>query len=154
MANPREDTPASSQCPIIVNSETSAKTASTSKVKCKLHYNSNWIAQTARKYWLEWVHYPTSCFLSLQYESQLSREQERIPDLEVHNLLNKKAIEKCHNPWSFCTLLFIIPQKGWFNRYPRIQHFKISLLGQEYPPDVYPTVSIYYSLKRGFLRFQ
>ena len=109
-------------------------------------------------------------------QPQLSVAQQEILDQEVHNLLQKRAIEECHNQGGFYSSLFIFPKKdgGWrtiinlkrLNRYLRIQHFKIESvysvrdvlqrgdwMGKLDLQDAYLTVPAFHPHRR-FLRFQ
>ena len=136
--------------------------------------DSNWIVQTARGYRLELVRQPPSTPLPRQ--PQLSVAQQEILDQEVHNLLQKRAIEECHDQGGFYSSLFIIPKKdgGWrtiinlkrLNRYLRIQHFKMESvysvrdilhrgdwMGKLDLQDAYLTVPVFHPHRR-FLRFQ
>ena len=136
--------------------------------------DSNWIVQTARDYRLELVRQSPSTPPPRQ--PQLFVAQQEILDQEVHNLLQKRAIEECHDQGGFYSSLFIIPKKdgGWrtiinlkrLNRYLRIQHFKMESvysvrdvlqrgdwMGKLDLQDAYLTVPVFQPHRR-FLRFQ
>ena len=136
--------------------------------------DSNWIVQTARGYRLELIRHPPSTPPPRQ--PRLSVEQQGILDLEVHNLLQKRAIEECHDQGGFYSSLFIVPKKdgGWrtiinlknLNKYLRVQHFKMESIYSVRDvlhrgdwmakldlQDAYLTVPIFHSHRR-LLRFQ
>ena len=136
--------------------------------------DSNWIVQTAGGYRLELIRHPPST--PPPQQPRLSAEQQEILELEVRNLLQKRAIEECHDQGGFYSSLFIVPKKdgGWrtiinlknLNRYLRVQHFKMESIYSVRDvlhrgnwmtkldlQDTYLTVPIFHSYRR-FLRFQ
>ena len=133
--------------------------------------DSNWIVQTARGYRLELVRQPPST--PPPWQTQLSVAQQEILNQEV---LQKRAIEECHDQGGFYSSLFIVPKKdgGWrtiinlkrLNRYLWIQHFKMESvysvrdvlhrgdwMGKLDLQDAYLTVPVFHPHRR-FLRFQ